>query len=64
MKNPDNREFCTAIECINGEGKNIPLIIVLTGINLLIPHFHNDIEDDVLFTTSETGYSNDWISLQ
>lgn len=59
MKDPDNREFCTAIESISGGGKDIPPTIILTGINLLIPHFQNDIDDDVLFTTSETGYSND-----
>ncbi len=31
---------------------------------LLTPHFNNDLGDDVLVTTSDTGYSNDWISLR
>jgi hypothetical protein len=59
MKDPDNRESCTGIECINGTEKDIPPMIILTEINLLSIHFDNDIDDDTVFTTSNTGYSND-----
>jgi len=59
MSNPDNREFCIVIECINGTGKDIPPMLILQGVNLLSSHFNNDIDDEVIFTTSDTGYSND-----
>ncbi len=39
-------------------------MLILQRVNLLFSHFNNDIDDDVIFTTSNTGYSNDWISLQ
>ena len=64
MSNSDNREFCTIIECINGTDKDISPMLILQKVNLLFSHFNNDIDDDVIFTTSNTGYSNDWISLQ
>ena len=64
MLNSDNREFCTIIECINDTGKDISSMLILQKINLLFFHFNNDIDDDVIFTTSNTDYSNDWISLQ
>ncbi len=59
MSDPDNREFCIAIECISGTGKDIPPMLILQGVNLLSSHFNNDIDDEVVFTTSDTGYSND-----
>ncbi len=59
MKDSNNRESCTAIECINGTGKDIPPMLILQRVNLLSFHFNNDIDDDVVFTTSDTGYSND-----
>ncbi len=63
-KDPDNRESLTGIECISGGGKDIPPMLIMTGVQLLAPHFNNDLGDDVLITTSDTGYSNDWISLR
>ncbi len=59
MLNSDNREFCTVIECINGTGKDISSMLILQEVNLLSFHFNNDIDDEVIFTTSDTGYSND-----
>ena len=62
-KCPDNRESLTGIECINGVGGNIPPMLILTGIQLA-PWFNNDMDDNIAVTTTETGYTNDWISLQ
>jgi hypothetical protein len=59
MKNFDNRESCTEIECINEIEKDISSMIILTEINLLSIHFDNDIDDDTVFTTLNTDYSND-----
>ena len=64
MLNSDNREFCIVIECINDTGKDISPMLILQRINLLFSHFNNDINDEIIFTTSNTNYSNDWISLQ
>ena len=63
-KCPDNRESLTAMECINGVGRDIPPMLILTGIQQLAPWFNNDLDDDIAITTAETGYTNDWISLQ
>ncbi len=54
MLNSDNREFCTIIECINDTDKDISPMLILQRINLLFSHFNNDIDDDVIFTTSDT----------
>ncbi len=58
-KDSDNRESLTGIECISGGGKNISSMLIMTEVQLLMPHFNNDLGDDVLVTTSDTGYSND-----
>ncbi len=63
-KDSDNRESLTGIECISGGGKDISPMLIMTGVQLLAPHFNNDLGDDVLVTISDTGYSNDWISLR
>ena len=39
-------------------------MLILTGISILAPFFLNDLSDDVLITTAESGYSNDWLALQ
>ncbi len=64
MLNSNNKEFCMIIECINNIDKDISLMLILQKINLLFFYFNNDIDDDVIFTTSNTDYLNDWISLQ
>ena len=63
-KDPGNRKSLTSVEAINGVGRSIPPILILTGINLLAPFFLNDLDDEILVTTADTGYSNDWIALQ
>ena len=34
-------------------------MLIMTEVQLLAPHFNNDLGDDVLVTISDTGYSND-----
>ena len=63
-KCPNNRELVSAIECINGGGRDIPPFLILTGTNILAPWFVNDLHSNIAVTTSETGFNNDWISLQ
>ena len=47
------------IECISEENKNISSMLIMTEVQLLISHFNNDLDDDVLVTISDTDYSND-----
>ena len=64
LKCPNNRELLSAIECINAAGGEIPPFLIVTGTNILAPWFVNDLDPHVAVTTSETGFNNDWISLQ
>ncbi len=52
------------IECISEESKNISSMLIMTEVQLLISHFNNDLDNNVLITIFDTDYSNDWISLQ
>ena len=63
-KCPNNRELLSVFECINGTGREIPPFLIVTGTNILAPWFVNDLDPNVAVTTSETGFNNDWISLQ
>ena len=57
---PDNRDYMSAAECINGVGGSIPSFLILKGVNILHKWaLENDLEDEVVFSTSESGYSND-----
>ncbi len=48
-----------SIECISEEDNNISSMLIMTEVQLLISHFNNDLDDDVLVTISDTDYSND-----
>jgi hypothetical protein len=63
-KCPDNRESLTAIECINGTGLSISSFLIMTGTMIMNFWINNDLNDDVLLSTADTGYSNDWLSLE
>ena len=63
-KDPDNRESLTAVECVNATGLSIPSFLILTGSMIMQSWINNDLPDDVVLTVAETGYSNDWLSLQ
>ncbi len=63
FKNSNNRESLISIKCISEESKNISSMLIITEVQLLMSHFNNDLDDDVLITIFDTDYSNDWISL-
>ncbi len=48
-----------SIECISEESKNISSMLIMIEVQLLISHFNNDLDDDVLITIFDTDYSND-----
>jgi hypothetical protein len=61
---PDNKELITSVETVNWAGKKVPPMIIFTGAYHLRKHFDNNIDGDILFTRSSTGYSNDLLSLK
>lgn len=63
-KNPENRQSLSVVECINGAGQDIPPMLIIAGVNILAPWFNNDLAGDILLTVSDSGYADDWISLQ
>jgi hypothetical protein len=48
-----------SIEYISEESKNISSMLIMIEVQLLISHFNNDLDDDVLITIFDTDYSND-----
>ena len=63
MADPDNRESLTLVECVSGSGFALPPMIIISGIIFLEKYFMNELSDDVLLATSDTGYMNDQLSL-
>lgn len=64
FQDPDNREFLTSIESINVIGKTTPLYMILNGRQFLEKWFEaTDLSENASFNTSNTGYSNDRISM-
>ncbi len=59
FKNSNNKESLMSIECISEENKNISSMLIMTEVQLLIFHFNNDLDNDVLVTIFDTDYSND-----
>jgi hypothetical protein len=64
ISDPNNRELVTLMECISGTGKVYKPMIVMSGIVFMEQHFDNDLDDDVLFGMSESGYTNDRLSFE
>lgn len=52
------------MECINDVRKDILPMLILIRIQQIAPWFNNDLDDDIVITTTETRYTNDWIFLQ
>jgi len=63
MADPENRDYITAAEAASAAGESIPPMIITKGINILARWIANDIDDDTLFNTSDTGYSNDDLAI-
>jgi hypothetical protein len=63
IPNDTNREHVTFTETISAAGWVIPPVVILKGVYLLACHF-KDLPDGYLATTSESGYTNDEISLK
>ena len=51
------------MKCINGV-KDIPPILILTGTQQFAFWFNNNLNNNIAVINAETGFTNDWISLQ
>lgn len=60
-----NRELVTSCRAISGDGAVLPPMLLLPGtLHLEDWYTITDLDDDYLLAVSETGYSNDVISLE
>ena len=63
IDNPANRELVTSIEYISTGDYYIPLIIIFKGAYYLRKNFKNDIDSNILWACSESGFTNDKLTL-
>ena len=63
LASDNNRKFVTVVECVSGDGNVLPPMFILTGSIILAAWFENSLHDDVAVAVSDSGYSNDDISL-
>ena len=60
-----NRDFVTAVECVNAAGAAIPPLLIMKGkVHLAQWYKETCLPDNYFCSVSETGYSNDYLSLQ
>ena len=64
LTDPDNCDYFTSCESINGVGDDIPPMIMVQGVNILEKGGVNSLDEDILLATSSTGYSNDNLAVQ
>ena len=59
-----NRESVTVCETISGDGCVLPPVVILSGAIHQERWYTRGIDDDTLLAVSDTGYSNDMLSLE
>jgi hypothetical protein len=55
---PSNRELVTTVTTINYGSRKVPPIIIFKGAYYLRGHFKNQLDGNILFARSTTGFSN------
>jgi hypothetical protein len=63
VDDPANRELVTSTECISASGHHVPPMIIFKGAYHLRKYFKNDIDGRVLWARSDTGFTNDKLTL-
>ena len=56
-RNPNNREFCTLIECISASGRALNPLAILKG-KVITTDFVEDLLDDYMLGVSDSGWTN------
>ena len=64
VSDPDNRVFVTVVATIGATGRSVPPMIIFKGAHHLRKYFDNDMEKDVLWARSESGFSNNSLGLE
>jgi hypothetical protein len=61
----DNRDYITIAKCISETDDSITSFLILKRINILIKWtLKNDLNDDIVLTTSDNDYSNDVLTFE
>ena len=63
VDDPENRELVTSTECISASGYHVPLIITFKGAYYLRKYFKNEMDGNILFSRSDSGFVNDKLTL-
>ncbi|KAI0992429.1 hypothetical protein K3495_g15756, partial [Podosphaera aphanis] len=63
VSDPDNRELVTVVATIGATGRLVPPIIIFKGAYHLRNNFDNDMDPDILWARSESGFTNDGLGL-
>ena len=64
VDDPANRELVTSTECISAGSYHVPPMITFKGAYHLRKFFKNDIDGNILFSRSDSGFVNDKLTLQ
>ena len=65
MKDPENREYLSFLECIGGRGDALSNMLILSRKQHLEKWVkENNFDDNVALVVSDSGYSNDKINLE
>jgi DDE superfamily endonuclease len=64
VDDPANRELVTSTECISAGGHHVPPMIIFKGAYHLRKYFKNDMNGGILWARSDTGFTNDKLTLK
>jgi hypothetical protein len=64
VDDPNNRELITSTEYISASSYHVPPMVTFKGTYHLRKYFKNDMDDNILFSQSESGFVNDKLTLK
>ena len=64
VDDPANKELVSSTECISADIHHVPLMIIFKGAYHLHKHFNNDTDGHILWACSDTGFTNDKLTLK
>jgi hypothetical protein len=63
VNDPENRELVTSTKCISASGYYVLLIITFKGVYYLCKYFKNEIDGNIPFSRSDSGFVNNKLTL-
>ncbi|KAI0995404.1 hypothetical protein K3495_g12775 [Podosphaera aphanis] len=64
LSDPDNRELVTVVATIEATGRLVPPMIIFKSAYHLRNNFDNDMDPDIFWARSESGFTNDRLGLK